>query len=100
MLSALPPSASTKARAAPPLGVHGSMVSASKSRDVTVSTSGSALASTDIRFVVKPAYNWVANATITSDGWTEITGTYTVPANVVATETQVYIGSTNQSGPY
>ena len=61
---------------------------------------GSALASTDIRFVVKPAYNWVANATITSDGWTEITGTYTVPADVVATETQVYIGSTNQTDPY
>src|SRR5450830_574719 len=61
---------------------------------------GSALASTDIRFVVKPAYNCVANATITSDGWTEITGTYTVPADVVATETQVSIGSANQTGPY
>src|SRR5674476_1016010 len=61
---------------------------------------GSALASADIRFVVKPAYNWVANATITSDGWTEITGTYTVPSDVVPTETQVYLGSTNQTDPY
>jgi endo-1,4-beta-xylanase len=56
--------------------------------------------STDVRFVVKPAYTWVGNATITGDGWTEITGTYTVPADVVAAETQVYIGSTDQAGPY
>src|SRR5665647_3481889 len=59
---------------------------------------GSALASTDIRFVVKPAYNWVANATITSDGWTEITGTYTLPANVVATEAPDDIWLSVQTG--
>jgi endo-1,4-beta-xylanase len=57
-------------------------------------------ASTDIRFVVKPNYNWVANTTINATGWTTITGTYTLPAGVDPATTQVYIGSTDQTGPY
>ena len=56
--------------------------------------------STDVRFVVKPAFNWVANTTITGTGWTEITGTYTVPDGVEPAETQVYIGSNNLAEPY
>ncbi len=61
----------------------------------------SPLESTDIRFVVKPAYNWVANTTITKDGWTELSGTYTVPGDVAdLNEVQVYLGSTDQTDPY
>ena len=54
----------------------------------------------DIRFVVKPAYNWVANTTINNTGWTTITGTYTVPAGTDPTATQVYIGTPDLTGPY
>ncbi|WP_250445062.1 endo-1,4-beta-xylanase [Actinotalea sp. C106] len=56
--------------------------------------------STDLRFVVKPAYTWVANATVGADGWTELTGTYTLPADVDPAETQVYLGSADADGPY
>jgi endo-1,4-beta-xylanase len=57
-------------------------------------------ASTSIRFVVKPNYNWVANATINDSGWTTLSGTYTLPAGVDPAATQIYIGSTDQTGPY
>ncbi len=63
----------------------------------------SPLTSTAVRFVVKPNYNWVANTTITKDGWTEITGEYTVPGDVVDVSTvQIYLGSADQAavGPY
>jgi endo-1,4-beta-xylanase len=56
--------------------------------------------STDVRFVVKPAFNWVANTTINATGWTTISGTYTLPDGVDPAATQVYIGSTDQTGPY
>ena len=59
-----------------------------------------AAGSAGVRFVVKPAYNWVANTTITGAGWTEVTGTYTVPDGVDPAATQVYIGSDNQAEPY
>ena len=32
----------------------------------------------EIRFVVKPNYNWVANTTIDGNGWTTVSGTYTL----------------------
>ncbi|MGC1377899.1 MAG: carbohydrate binding domain-containing protein, partial [Anaerolineales bacterium] len=57
-------------------------------------------ASTDIRFVVKPNYNWVANTTINATGWTTISGVYTLPAGVDPATAQIYIGSTDQTGPY
>ncbi len=60
----------------------------------------SAVTSTDIRFVVKPNYNWVANTTINATGWTTITGTYTLPDGVDPAAAQIYIGSTDQTGPY
>lgn len=59
-----------------------------------------ATGSADVRFVVKPAYNWVANTTITADGWTEISGEFTLPGDVEPAETQVYLGSTDLDGPY
>lgn len=58
----------------------------------------SPLDSTDVRFVVKPNYNWVANGTITKDGWTELSGTYTLPADVTdPNAVQIYIGTADQS---
>lgn len=61
---------------------------------------GSAVTSTDVRFVVKPDFNWVANTTIDSTGWTTITGTFTLPDGADPAASQIYIGSTNQSEPY
>ena len=55
---------------------------------------------TDVRFVVKPAFNWVANTTINGSGWTTISGTYTLPAGTDPAATQVYIGSADQAAPY
>jgi endo-1,4-beta-xylanase len=60
----------------------------------------SAVTSTEVRFVVKPNFNWVANTTINATGWTTITGTYTLPDGVDPAAAQIYIGSTNQSSPY
>ncbi|HET9912539.1 MAG TPA: endo-1,4-beta-xylanase [Anaerolineales bacterium] len=60
----------------------------------------SAVTSTDVRFVVKPNYNWVANTTINATDWTTITGTYTLPAGVDLAAVQIYIGSADQTGPY
>ncbi len=56
----------------------------------------------DMRFVVKPQYNWVGNTTINGTGWTTISATYTLPADVAPTDAQVYIGSNNaaDSSPY
>ena len=56
-------------------------------------------ASTSIRFVVKPNYNWVANTTINATGWTTISGTYTLPAGVDPATAQIYIGSDQLAAP-
>ena len=37
--------------------------------------------SAGVRLVVKPAYTWVGNTTMTADAWSTVTGTYTVPAD-------------------
>lgn len=50
--------------------------------------------SAQIRFVVKPAYAWVGNTTITADGWTTVTGTYVAPAGAAT----VYLGTSELSG--
>ncbi|MGD0248399.1 MAG: endo-1,4-beta-xylanase, partial [Candidatus Limnocylindrales bacterium] len=52
---------------------------------------------TDVRFVVKPNYTWVANTTIDASGWKTVTGTYTLPDDVDPTAASVYIGSTDAS---
>ena len=58
----------------------------------------SPLETTDVRFVVKPSYTWVGNATIGKDGWTEISGEYSVPGDVAdLNEVQIYIGTADQS---
>ncbi len=56
--------------------------------------------STDVRFVVKPNFTWVGNTTIDATGWTTISGTYSLPADVEPSAGQVYLGSTNQAAPY
>ncbi|HMO11805.1 MAG TPA: endo-1,4-beta-xylanase, partial [Actinotalea sp.] len=61
----------------------------------------SPLATTDVRFVVKPAFTWVGNATVTKDAWTTVTGEYTVPGDLAdLSEVQVYLGSADQGAPY
>ncbi|WP_210479633.1 endo-1,4-beta-xylanase [Naasia sp. SYSU D00948] len=65
-----------------------------------------AAGSTQVRFVVKPAYNWVGNATIDGSGWTTVTGTFTLPEvdnggnPIDPAQSQVYIGTSDQAGPY
>ena len=56
--------------------------------------------STDVRLVVKPNFTWVGNTTIDASGWTTISGTYTLPAEVDPAASQVYVGSTDQAAPY
>jgi endo-1,4-beta-xylanase len=55
---------------------------------------------TDVRFVVKPNYNWVGNTTIDASGWKTVSGTYTLPDDVDPAAAQIYIGSTDQTDPY
>ncbi|MFM9597671.1 carbohydrate binding domain-containing protein, partial [Streptomyces scabiei] len=59
-------------------------------------TTGSA----DIRFVMKPAYAWIGNTTMTADAWTTVTGEYTVPADADPAGMQVYLGTSDLDGPY
>ncbi|KQR11966.1 endo-1,4-beta-xylanase [Cellulomonas sp. Leaf334] len=56
--------------------------------------------SAGVRLVVKPAYAWVGNTTMTADAWTTVTGTYTVPADADPTALQVYLGTGALDGPY
>ena len=54
-------------------------------------------ASESVRFVAKPAYNWIGNTTINNTGWTTVTGTWTAPAAADhdPSTVQIYIGSDN-----
>lgn len=54
--------------------------------------------SAGVRLVVKPAYAWVGNTTMTAGEWTTISGTYTVPADATPSELQVYVGTADISG--
>lgn len=50
------------------------------------------------RFVLKPAYTWIGNTTVTASAWTAVTGSYTVAEGdegLVA-----YIGTADLDGPY
>ncbi|WP_243884626.1 endo-1,4-beta-xylanase [Cellulomonas fengjieae] len=59
-------------------------------------TAGSA----GVRLVVKPAYTWVGNTTMTADAWTTVTGTYTVAADADTAALQVYVGTGALDAPY
>ena len=52
----------------------------------------------DVRFVVKPSFTWVGNATVNGSSWTTLTGTFTPPAGADPSTLQVYIGSGPHSG--
>ena len=54
--------------------------------------------STNVRFVVKPQFTWVANTAVDGSGWTTISGTYTLPAADDPAQSQVYIGSPTREG--
>ena len=49
--------------------------------------------SAGVRFVVKPAYSWVGNTTMTADAWTTVTGSFTTPADGDPATLQVYLGT-------
>ncbi|QNO37161.1 endo-1,4-beta-xylanase [Protaetiibacter sp. SSC-01] len=48
---------------------------------------------TNVRFVMKPPYNWIADTAVTADAWTTVSGTYTTPADGDPATLQVYIGT-------
>ncbi|WP_125774688.1 endo-1,4-beta-xylanase [Antribacter gilvus] len=52
------------------------------------------------RFVVKPAYTWVGNGTLSSTEWTTFTGSWTAPADGDPATLQAYLGSDNLDAPY
>ncbi|MFC0527186.1 endo-1,4-beta-xylanase [Phytohabitans kaempferiae] len=53
-----------------------------------------------VRFVAKPAYTWIGNASISAADWTTITGSWTAPEDTDPTQFQIYIGSDNLAAPY
>lgn len=53
------------------------------------STTGSA----DVRFVMKPAYTWIGNTTMSAGAWTTVSGTFAVPADADTSALQVYLGT-------
>lgn len=58
-------------------------------------TAGSA----GVRFVMKPQYEWIGNATMTADGWSTVSAEWTAPGSAPEdtdpTTLQVYIGTDN-----
>lgn len=58
--------------------------------------------SAGVRFVVKPAYTWVGNATMTADAWTTVSGSFTAPADGDPATLQAYLGTGDLSpaAPY
>ncbi|MFT4285666.1 MAG: endo-1,4-beta-xylanase [Protaetiibacter sp.] len=55
-----------------------------------------------LRFVMKPAYTWIGNTTVTAGSWTTVSGSYTVPADADTSALQVYLGTGDLSpaAPY
>ncbi|WP_395243928.1 endo-1,4-beta-xylanase [Agromyces sp. MMS24-K17] len=49
--------------------------------------------SAGVRFVVKPAYSWVGNTTMTADAWTDVEGSFTMPADGDPATLQAYLGT-------
>ncbi|KQQ92656.1 hypothetical protein ASF62_12525 [Leifsonia sp. Leaf325] len=58
--------------------------------------------SVGVRLVMKPAYSWIGNTTMTADAWTNVSGEYTVPADADPAALQVYIGTADlaPAAPY
>jgi endo-1,4-beta-xylanase len=52
-----------------------------------------------VRFVGKPSYSWIGNTGgVNADGWTTVSGEWTVPADADGAATQLYIGTSDLSG--
>ncbi|KQX05616.1 MULTISPECIES: endo-1,4-beta-xylanase [unclassified Leifsonia] len=58
--------------------------------------------SVGVRLVMKPAYTWIGNTTMTADAWTTVSGEYTVPSDANPAALQVYIGTADlaPAAPY
>jgi len=52
-----------------------------------------------VRFVMKPAYTWIGNTSMSASGWITVSGSYAVPAGADVSQLQVYIG-TDGAEPY
>ncbi|MBT0995366.1 endo-1,4-beta-xylanase [Cellulomonas sp. DKR-3] len=50
------------------------------------------------RLVMKPAYTWVANGSMSAAGWTTVSGSYTVAAGADTSALQLYIGTGDLTG--
>jgi endo-1,4-beta-xylanase len=50
------------------------------------------------RLVMKPAYDWVANGTMSAADWTTVTGSYTVASGADTSALQLYIGTADIAG--
>ena len=59
-------------------------------------TAGSA----GVRFVGVPGYTWIGSTTMAADGWTEVSGSWTVPADADPAEAKVYLGTDALTGAY
>ncbi|UOE44240.1 endo-1,4-beta-xylanase [Agromyces larvae] len=55
-----------------------------------------------VRFVLKPAYTWIGNTTVSADAWTTVHDTLTIPAGADPEALQLYIGTGDLSpvAPY
>ncbi|MRG61172.1 polysaccharide deacetylase family protein [Agromyces sp. CFH 90414] len=61
-----------------------------------------AAAPVGVRFVMKPAYDWIGNTTMTADAWTTVTGSFAAPADADPAQLQAYVGTADlvPAAPY
>lgn len=57
-----------------------------------------AAAPVGVRFVMKPAYTWIGNTTMTADAWTTVTGTLDIAEGTDVAALQAYIGTADLPG--
>lgn len=57
-----------------------------------------AAAPVGVRFVLKPAYTWIGNTTMTADAWTTVTGTIDIAEETDVAALQAYIGTADLPG--
>ena len=53
-----------------------------------------------VRFVMKPAYAWIGNTTMSAGAWTTVSGEYTVAPGTDTSTLQVYLGTGGEPGTY
>jgi endo-1,4-beta-xylanase len=57
-------------------------------------------ASSQFRFVMKPAFTWIGNTTINADTWTTVSGEFTVPGDADPAPLQVYLEAAEATASY